>query len=341
MQRSSKNINEKNVEDRRSTNCGFECEIRQSPITRRVASNFRLKYTAKDLAERRGKYGSERAKLDVHLYETQFKPYLDGFLKLLTDEQKFLFRNFYHLQQAYINNRDPIRRELNRVLDLDDSNLVMEGYRSRLGEVKTTEHNGQRKLLMAELEFLTLYSRDGDTIIYIGASPGHHIKNLIDQFPNLKWLLIDPRSNVNSRIHGKVFIDKSYGTINNPELADINKMDGRKILFMSDIRSGSEDLDDDENYELIKENMLLQQQLVLMIRPRISLLKFRLPYGDGKTWYLKGQLTIFLRCKCSPLPWSCPDPPRTRCSNNVSPSIHAGWFTSRPMNTGVIYIYNL
>ena len=51
---------------------------------------------------------------------------------------------------------------------------------------------GQRKLLLMELEFLTNFSKDGDTVLYVGAGPGDHIPFLAGQlFPKLKFILYD------------------------------------------------------------------------------------------------------------------------------------------------------
>ncbi len=60
-------------------------------------------------------------------------------------------------------------------------------YRRRKDEVKSVIHWGQRKLLVAEIEFLTMYAgtRKSDTpqpVVYAGAAPGK--RNIISlHFP--------------------------------------------------------------------------------------------------------------------------------------------------------------
>ena len=65
-------------------------------------------------------------------------------------------------------------------------------YRQRQGESKTMIHWGQRKLLLSEIEFLTKFSVPGATVLYAGAAPGTHTLYLIELFPELKFVLVDP-----------------------------------------------------------------------------------------------------------------------------------------------------
>lgn len=42
-------------------------------------------------------------------------------------------------------------------------------YYQRKGEARSTNHWGQRKLLLSEIEFLTQYGNMSDTVVYAGA----------------------------------------------------------------------------------------------------------------------------------------------------------------------------
>lgn len=54
-------------------------------------------------------------------------------------------------------------------------------------------HNGQRKLFLNEVQFYTSYVRDPSAIvIYAGSAHGEHTPMILDMFPNIKLLLIDP-----------------------------------------------------------------------------------------------------------------------------------------------------
>jgi len=52
---------------------------------------------------------------------------------------------------------------------------------------------GQRKLLLAEIDFLTRYVQEGVTVVYAGAAPGTHLNYLAELFPSVKkFVLVDP-----------------------------------------------------------------------------------------------------------------------------------------------------
>ncbi len=54
-------------------------------------------------------------------------------------------------------------------------------------------HWGQRKLLMSEIEFLTLHATPGCVVVYAGAAPGLHCAFLSDMFPEVRqFILVDP-----------------------------------------------------------------------------------------------------------------------------------------------------
>jgi len=61
----------------------------------------------------------------------------------------------------------------------------------------TSIHLGQRKLFLCELQFLTqqMKSKDDECyVIYAGAAPSNHTYMLKYFFPNIKFILVDPRS---------------------------------------------------------------------------------------------------------------------------------------------------
>merc|ERR1739848_499715 len=66
-------------------------------------------------------------------------------------------------------------------------------YRPRHGELKTVGHWGQRKLMLAEVEFLTRFHGDASTVVYAGAAPGLHVPLMAELFPRLRFVLVDPR----------------------------------------------------------------------------------------------------------------------------------------------------
>ena len=63
---------------------------------------------------------------------------------------------------------------LKRKLDHKNANQA-EYVDNEASERKTARHFGQRKLLISEIEFLTMHARFNDTVVYAGAAPGTHI----------------------------------------------------------------------------------------------------------------------------------------------------------------------
>jgi len=66
-------------------------------------------------------------------------------------------------------------------------------YNERTGVKKMGCHDGQRKLLLTEIQFATNCCRSVDFIIYAGSAPCTHLPILLELFPTKKFLLIDPR----------------------------------------------------------------------------------------------------------------------------------------------------
>lgn len=146
-------------------------------------------------------------------------------------------------------------------------------------------HNGQQKLLISELEFFTKHTSPNKqyVVIYAGAAPGVHINTLQKLFPNIIFDLWDP-SKFYAKLNKKIIVQNAFFT---DKVANslAQKYKGKKILFVSDIRRSTKDED-------IAEDMRNQEKWVETIRPKAALLKFRLPWDDGKTNYLKGKLIL-------------------------------------------------
>jgi len=174
---------------------------------------------------------------------------------------------------------------------VDDAIVRCMPYRRRAGEEKTVVHWGQRKLLMSEIEFLTLHGRDATTVVYAGAAPGTHINYLAGLFPELHWVLVDPapftcHPSPSIEVRQELFTD---------DMAREFAAEGRPpMLFISDVRSVDwmKATDEAEVEARVAADMAMQQRWVELMRPVWSMLKFRLPWPPGKTPYLDG--SIFL-----------------------------------------------
>ncbi|RNF26625.1 uncharacterized protein Tco025E_01417 [Trypanosoma conorhini] len=76
-----------------------------------------------------------------------------------------------------------------------NADFPSESYRSRSQDVKAAIHWGQRKLLLSEIQLLSLYARPNIPyhIVYAGSAPGTHLAFLDDMFQSRHtWELVDP-----------------------------------------------------------------------------------------------------------------------------------------------------
>jgi hypothetical protein len=162
-------------------------------------------------------------------------------------------------------------------------------YYERKGHCKSTLHWGQRKLLMSEIEFLTNYGEPGRIVLYVGAAPGTHINYLSDLFPDLKFVLVDPRE-FRVQTSERIEIIQDFFT---DELA--YEFRGLGVLFISDIRTASwqeMSQEDVENY--VEKDNIAQMRWHGIMRPLRSMLKFRLPWTieGASRKYLDGDIYL-------------------------------------------------
>ena len=153
-------------------------------------------------------------------------------------------------------------------------------------DLKTTMHWGQRKLLMTEIEFLTQYSKKDDLVLYVGAAPAIHTSFLSKLFPTLKFILVDPMK-FNIKETDKIEIRKEYFT-DEKAREFINK----DFLFICDIRISNDQINYKPSENEVKNDMIVQQRWVDIMKPRYSILKFRLPWNEEQFLYLDGKIVI-------------------------------------------------
>lgn len=148
---------------------------------------------------------------------------------------------------------------------------------------------GQRKLMLTEIQFLSLYVKEftpETRIIYIGAAPGIHIPLLLSLFPKVKFVLYDP-SDFDKKVHeakgNRLEIHQELFTDEEAQkYTPANLKKGESIYLLSDVRTRHDIISEgkDINIEIIvKENMEMQARWVEIIKPEASHLKFRLPFS--------------------------------------------------------------
>lgn len=142
---------------------------------------------------------------------------------------------------------------------------------------------GQRKLLMNELEFYTEFADNNTVVIYAGAAAGIHSVAFARLFEKVHFIFYDPNKFFdgladcpNIETHQEFFTDEIASDLQ-------KKYKHKRILFLSDIRSGTEE-------EYVQKNMDMQKNWCFIIKPYRAMLKFRLPWQPGKTEYFKGDI---------------------------------------------------
>jgi hypothetical protein len=163
-------------------------------------------------------------------------------------------------------------------------------------------HNGQRKLLMTEIEFITNEyhklknnSRPlNKIIVYIGASADKtsiHSYTLAMLFPEFEYHLYDDKDFYFKLYKLKnVKIFKRWFTNE-----DSKQYKNKNVLLISDMRDpligkAKNNKNEKMQNKVVFDDMAIQMKFYKDINPVSALLKFRLPWQSGKTTYLDGDI---------------------------------------------------
>ena len=164
-------------------------------------------------------------------------------------------------------------------------------------------HWGQLKLFVSEFYTIIhhLNPKEVKKILYIGAAPGEHIFPLSELFEDIEFHLYDSEK-FDSRLKNKKNI-KIYKKYFNDRDLEEWKSKNNDYLLISDIRSlqydpSTRDKKSKQRNEMsVWSDMKLQEKWVMEMKPKVSLLKFRLPFAydfvlrEGKTRnYLDGKV---------------------------------------------------
>lgn len=177
--------------------------------------------------------------------------------------------------------------KFSRIIDIDGKH---EKYQRREMEFKQVLHWGQLKLMLTEIEFITLaYEQHGNDprplyMVYAGAAPGQHTKYLSKLFPTVHFELYDPNDfaieeSEMIKIHVQFYtdVDSNYWK---------SQSDTKYVIFCSDIRT------EPPNEESVIINMTMQLEWWKIMNPELTMFKFRLPWKPGYTDYAKGDIYI-------------------------------------------------
>lgn len=154
---------------------------------------------------------------------------------------------------------------------------------------RSTLHWVVRKLILQEIEFLRLHAQPGMLVVYAGAAPGSHIPQLSRMFPSVNFLLIDSQP-FRMEKSERVEIWPIPNPFSDETLELVANLPQQK-LFISDIRmapTASGERTEGDAY--VMEDLRRQEEWHQRLGPVASLLKFRLPWEEGTTTYLAGDV---------------------------------------------------
>jgi hypothetical protein len=168
-------------------------------------------------------------------------------------------------------------------------------YFEREENERSTVHFGQLKLFISELQLLTRVKKEmgisSGLIVYAGAAEGHHIERLMTLFPGFRFHLYDPSSFCNRLLI--ISGDKCqlfFQPFTDEDAAKYS--DEPNVIFISDIRTGL-------SSECVITDMGHQKRWIEIIRPMISMVKFRLPWDNKTTEYFDGDIQIQAYAPCT------------------------------------------
>ena len=163
---------------------------------------------------------------------------------------------------------------------------------------ETNVHMGQRKLLLSEIQLITEYYKNNTihpVVLYVGSAPGTHLITLSIMFPNVYFILYDG-ANFDPILKNYPNVydihEGESGFVTTDTIKTIkSKLNPNNLLFISDIRLGDKDKIKFEN--AVMKDMENQQEWIEILKPKMSLLKFRISYNmkhDDKLKYTKGDI---------------------------------------------------
>lgn len=204
-------------------------------------------------------------------------------------------KNPHLAQLQYLHKKHPLKVKYNKFDSLPrllKNDAPRRSYKHVGHNKRSVLHWGQRKLFLSEIEFLTLfYDNTNKLVVYAGSAPGTHITALSAMFPKYYFYLVDPaKFNIKETKHIKIindfFTNETIKTIK-----DVYK--DIEILFISDIRTGDPKVLNFEQIEkAVKEDQNHQMEWVKLLCPRAAILKYRLPWDNKITSYLKGYIYL-------------------------------------------------
>jgi len=228
------------------------------------------------------KYTDDFLKIPIGTHQEVKTDYSSALLEILRSQK---MPKLCHLEENPTKGTD-----LKRLLDINDGIP----YYVQGNVFRRILHCGRMKLFLSEVIFLTKVISDVRTtskkeilFVYAGAAPGIHLEYLHVLFPQVRFELYDPnkfdiKENKLLKTHKQFYTDADAKYWRDY----IKSHPNTYLAFCSDIRSHPST---DEN---IRRNMTMQLQWWKIMKPDLSMFKFRLPWEPGYTEYPKGDIYL-------------------------------------------------
>ena len=289
------------------------CERFGVPFTERkagynqdkVESRKRRRKRMPDLRVQVNECGDDASKEERELVSFQFRistgkkrrrrlQLVDGPEALENPKHRELAKSNPHLIQGFATGRfeegtrkfEAVDRELRFAGEDNPSPITPSEYRH--GEVASVVSWSQRGELLVEIEFLTEFGKPGCTVLVTEAT---NVGFLAELFPDLHLLSVKDEGRTLQQ-H-----EEDFEGLSNVSLLESLSHDSVKplcekdVLFISvcsrPLTDQSTSLEDGWLAQ-----MKMQDELALIMKPRISLMRFRLPEGEGLLSYVDGRLRL-------------------------------------------------
>ena len=145
-------------------------------------------------------------------------------------------------------------------------------------------HLGQKKLLFSEIEFLNYVSKyvniSNCLVLYVGASPGHHINILKKLYPDISFMLYDGLK-INMNFNDNIKIIQKY--FNDTTCKDVieykNKINKKYLIYITDIRTREPEI----NNKSVWLDMINQLRWGVLLDADFMSIKLRFPWLEKNT----------------------------------------------------------
>jgi hypothetical protein len=168
-------------------------------------------------------------------------------------------------------------------ISIDDINNRKKYKEKQNKDILPIINQGQLKLLLSELEFLSIINIKNlckkykkITILYVGCSPFNHgvaMLNFYSKYP-IQWVLVDPRP-INPKCTKFPKVNFIQSLMDQKLCEEINSK-YKNIILISDIRFSGDDTDI-KTKDIIRDQNL-HNNFIKILKPLYSFLKFRYPF---------------------------------------------------------------